>query len=295
MTIVSRTEDLQILLAVIDSGGFSAAAQLLELQVARVSRAVSRLEAELGSTLLNRTTRRVELTEEGRQFVATVRDGLHQLETAEEQLRAQRGRPAGRLRVDAATPFLLHQLVPLVPDFRRAYPEIQLELIANERIIDLLERRADIAIRIGTLDDSNLHARPLGRSPLHLVASPAYLAAAGRPDKIAQLERHTLIGFADAPHLNLLPFAEPLQVHPQIASSSGEAVRQLCLAGQGIALLSNFMVCGDIESGRLEKVLPGQLQSPNPREPVQAVYYRTAAVSPRVSAFLEFIDGRLHL
>lgn len=295
MTIVSRTEDLEILLAVVDTGGFSAAARQLEIQVARVSRAVSRLETELGTTLLNRTTRRLELTEEGLQFVATVRDGLRQLQAAEEQLRTQGGRPSGRLRVDAATPFLLHQLVPLVPGFRHAYPDIQLELMANERIIDLLERRTDIAIRIGALEDSNLHARALGRSPLHLVASPDYVASAGKPTKIQDLERHTLIGFADAPHLNLVPFEKPLQMRPQIASSSGEAVRQLCLAGLGIALLSNFMVREDIEAGRLVRLLPRQLQSPNPREPVQAVYYRAGALSPRIVAFLDYFSGRLRL
>lgn len=295
MTIVSRTEDLEILLAVIDSGGFSAAARLLDIQVARVSRAVSRLESELGATLLHRTTRRIELTDEGQQFVSAVREGLRQLESAEDGLRAQRGRPSGRLRVDAATPFLLHQLVPLVPAFREAYPEIQLELIANERIIDLIERRTDLAIRIGTLEDSNLHAKLLGHSPLHLVASPDYLTRCGKPKRIDDLEQHTLIGFADAPHLNILPLKQPRPMHPHIASSSGEAVRHLALAGEGIALLSNFMVCEDIAQGRLIRLLDRELQSPNPRERVQAVYYRSDALPPRVSAFLEFISTRLRL
>ena len=295
MAIVSRTEDLEILLAVIDTGGFSAAARLLDIQVARVSRAVSRLESELGATLLNRTTRRVELTEDGQRFVAPVRDGLRQLESAEESLRAQLGRPSGRLRVDAATPFLLHQLVPLVPGFREAYPDIQLELIANEAIIDLIERRTDIAIRIGALDDSNLHARPLGRSPLHLVASPDYIANSGQPRSLDDLANHTLIGFAGAPHLNILPLSRPQPMQPQLTSSSGEAVRQLALAGQGIALLSNFMVREDIEQGRLVSVLGNTLQSPNRREQVQAVYYRSATLPPRIAAFLEFISERLRL
>lgn len=295
MALISRTEDLQVLLAVVDSGGFSAAARALDIQTARVSRAITRLERELGSTLLNRTTRRMELTEEGQQFVASVRDGLLLLESAEEQLRAQRGLPSGRLRVDAATPFLLHQLVPLVPGFRQAYPDIQLELIANERIIDLLERRTDIAIRIGALDDSNLHARPLGRSPLHLVASPDYLAAAGTPQRVTDLRQHVLLGFADAPNLNRWPFDPPLNIVPDIASSSGEAIRQLCLAGQGIALLSNFMVHTDLLHGRLLKVLESHLQSPNSREPVQAVFYRTGATPPRVSAFLDYFSERFCL
>ena len=295
MTIVSRTEDLEILLAVIDSGGFSAAARRLDIQVARVSRAVARLEAELNTTLLNRTTRRIELTEEGRRFVGNIRDGLQLLEAAEESLRSQQGKPSGRLRVDAATPFLLHQLVPLVPAFRAAYPDIQLELIANERIIDLIEHRTDLAIRIGPLESSNLHAKLLGHSPLHLVATPAYLNRAGTPVDTKDLAQHSLIGFADAPHLNILPLKKPQPYQPQLASSSGETVRQLALRDQGIALLSNFMVCEDLSSGRLISVLDTALQSPNSREPVHAVYYRSGALAPRLRVFLEFLDGRLRL
>ncbi|RUM52665.1 MAG: hypothetical protein DSY86_04885 [Marinomonas sp.] len=114
MTIISRNEDLEILLTVVDSGSFSSAARILDIQVAKVSRAVSRLEKELDSTLLNRTTRRLELTEEGRLFTQQVRLGLQQLAAAEEELKVLKGIPAGRLRVDAATPFILHQLVPHV-------------------------------------------------------------------------------------------------------------------------------------------------------------------------------------
>ncbi|MCQ3829851.1 LysR family transcriptional regulator [Microbulbifer elongatus] len=295
MTIVSRTEDLEILLTVIDSGGFSAAARRLDIQVARVSRAVARLESELKTTLLNRTTRRIELTEECRRFVGSVRDGLQLLQTAEENLRAQQAQPSGRLRVDAATPFLLHQLVPLVPEFRAQYPEIQLELIANERIIDLLEHRTDLAIRIGPLESSNLHAKFLGRSPLHLVATPAYLKRAGTPQHTKDLAQHALIGFADAPHLNILPFKQPQPYQPQLLSSSGETVRQLALRDQGIALLSNFMVHEDLSSGRLVSLLDTALQSPNTREPVHAVYYRSGATPPRITAFLKFLEGRLRL
>ncbi len=295
MAIVSRTEDLEILLAIIDSGGFSAAARALDIQVARVSRAVTRLETELDCTLLNRTTRRVELTEEGRLFVEQARGGLNQLAEAEEQLRALKGAPAGRLRVDAATPFILHQLVPLIGGFRQAYPQIQLELVANENIIDLLEKRTDVAIRIGRLEDSNLHARLLGRSPLHIVASPAYLEQAGIPESIAALQDHSVIGFTDAAHLNRWPLVEPMEIRPAIGSSSGETIRQLCLAGQGIALLSRFMVHDDLSQQRLISLLDTEILTPSPREQVQAVYYRNTALSSRISAFLDYIGPRLKL
>ncbi|MGL4750289.1 MAG: LysR family transcriptional regulator, partial [Shewanella sp.] len=109
----TRSDDLEILLAVVDSGGFSAAAELLDIQVARVSRAVSKVESQVGVSILNRTTRRLELTEEGRQFVETIRLGLLQIQQAEEEIITRGELPRGRLRVDAASPFVFHQLVPL--------------------------------------------------------------------------------------------------------------------------------------------------------------------------------------
>ncbi len=295
MTIVSRTDDLEILLAVVDSGGFSAAARQLDLQVARVSRAVTRLEGELDCTLLNRTTRRVELTEEGRLFIEAARAGLDRLAEAEDLLRNLKGTPSGRLRVDAATPFLLHQLVPLTSGFRASYPDVQLELMTSESIIDLIERRTDVAIRIGELSDSNLHARALGRSLVHIVASPDYLKHAGIPKTPVELQSHQLIGFAEAPSLNRWPLAEPLEIKPDLCASSGETIRQLCLAGQGIALLSHFMIAADLAEGRLIKLLEREVISPNRRELIQAVYYKNTALSSRISAYLDYIEPRLKL
>ncbi|MDP5291219.1 LysR family transcriptional regulator [Oceanimonas sp. CHS3-5] len=292
MAIISRTEDLEILLTVIDSGSLSAAARILDIQVARVSRALSRLEKELDCTLLNRTTRKLELTEEGRLFSDEVRRGLDRLARAEESLRALRGVPAGRLRVDAVTPFILHQLVP---GFRECYPQIELELVASENIIDLIERRTDLAIRIGDLQDSNLHARFLGRSPLHVVASPAYLKRHGTPQTLDALRHHQIIGFTDAPHLNRWPLSSPVTVVPNLSSSSGETIRQLCLAGQGLALLSEFMIQDDLAQGQLVSVLAHCVITPNAREPVHAVYYRNTALSSRITVFLDYVAPRLTL
>lgn len=176
---LTRSDDLEIMLTVVDSGGFSAAAQTLDIQVARVSRSVSRIENQLGVSLFNRTTRRVELTEEGRQFVDSVRLGLQMIQSAEEEIVSRGELPKGRLRVDAASPFVFHQLVPIVGEFNEAYPDIELELTSNEGFVDLIEKRTDVAIRIGKLTDSTLHARPLGKSLLYMVASPDYLAKRG--------------------------------------------------------------------------------------------------------------------
>ncbi|WP_406663864.1 LysR family transcriptional regulator [Gallaecimonas sp. GXIMD1310] len=295
MSIISKSDDLQLLLAVVDSGGFSAAARLLDIPVATVSRAISRLEKRLAATLLNRTTRRIELTEEGQRFVSQVRQGLAQLELAEESLRSQQQRPQGKLRVDAVTPFILHQLVPLVAGFRQTYPDIQLELVANESIIDLIEQRADVAIRIGPLEDSNLHARFLGRSPLAIVASPDYLARRGVPEVEAALAEHSVLGFANAPHLNVWPLTTPWPVKPVVACNNGESIRQLCLAGEGVALLSRFMIADDLAQGRLVAVLDTQIQRPHPREQVQVVFYKNTTLSPRIRAFVDYISPRLTL
>ncbi len=292
---ISRSDDLEILLAVVDSGGFSAAAELLGIQVARASRAVTRLEQQLATTLLNRTTRRVELSEDGRIFVAQVRQGLAQLEGAEEQLRLRHQAPAGPLRVDAASPFMLHQLVPHIQAFRESYPQIELELTTSEGFIDLLEKRTDVAIRIGDLQDSSLHARFLGRSRLHLVASPAYLAAHPAPQSAAELAGHDCIGFTSPASLNQWPLGTGIRINAAVSASSGEVIRQLCLASQGIASLSHFMIADDLAAGRLIPLLTEQIQSPHPQEQVSAVYYRNTALSARISAFLDFFQPRLSL
>lgn len=289
----SKTEDLEILLAVADHGGFSAAANALDIQVAKVSRAIARLEQEHACSLFTRTTRKVSLTQEGEQFIIAIRSAMEQIAGAEFALTAQKTRPSGRLRVDAASPFVLHQLVPLVKSFRTAYPDIELELVSNDNIIDLIEKRTDLAIRIGGLSDSGLHATLLGRSPLHLVAAPDYLALHGTPTTIDALTSHTIIGFSDTANLNKLPTTPTIQLSVNIKASSGETVRQLCLEGNGIALLSHFMISKDIQSGHLVSLLPGLIDSPNPREQVQAVYYKHSTLASRIEAFLNFIKNKL--
>lgn len=292
---LTRSDDLQILLTVVDTGGFSAAAEALDIQVARVSRAVTRLESQLQVTLLNRTTRRVELTNEGRQFVDTVRIGLQTLQQAEEDLIGRGERPKGRLRVDAASPFVLHQIVPLVQEFKQAYPDIELELTSNEGFVDLIEKRTDVAIRIGKLTDSTLHARPLGKSKLYIVASSTYLAQRGLPKNISDLPHHCLIGFTGSKVLNQWPLKGVDQITPNVRASNGETVRQLTLSGNGIACLSGFMVKDDIAAGRLVPLLESEQVINVGREQVNAVYYKTSTVARRISAFIDFIQPRLSL
>lgn len=290
-----NSDDLRIFVAVIDSGTLSAASVHLGQTTSGVSRALSRLEEKLATTLLTRTTRRMELTEEGQLFLDRARAILGAMEEAEESIRMRRQKPAGRLCVDAASPFMLHCVVPHVAEFRAMYPDIRLELTSNDRIADLIEHRTDIAIRIGALTDSTLHARALSSSPLHVLASPDYLARHGTPATPEELEGHGLLGFAQYELGNVWPLrhaaGNSMQITPALAASSGETLRQLAIAGQGIVCLSDFMTRDDIAAGRLVKVL--ESFSSGYRQQIHAVYYRNTQLSQRISCFLEFLQQKL--
>ncbi|WP_462177234.1 LysR substrate-binding domain-containing protein [Pseudoalteromonas gelatinilytica] len=295
MSVKSKTEDLECFITVVESGSFTEAANIHNTQVAKVSRSIARLEKLLDVTLLNRSTRRIELTEEGHIFLKYAKEGLTSLNRGEEALNDLKGSPRGKLRIDAASPFLIHQIIPYIEDFQIAYPDVQLDLISNENIVDLIEKKTDVAIRIGKLADSNLHAKNLGNSTLHLVASPRYLAKCPAPESIQDLKKHKLIGFTDSVKLNQWHLKEEVETKPYLTATSGEALRQLVLNGNGIALLSSFMIKRDIDSNRLVEILPGSVISPNPREEIHAVYYKNSAVSSRIAAFIDFFIKKFTL
>jgi len=288
-------DELQVFSTVVGSGSITAAAERLGQTVSGISRSLARLEAKLEVTLLRRTTRRLELTEEGAMFLGEARRILDAVEDAEEQIAIRRAKPAGRLRVNAASPFKLHVLVPLVPGFQARYPEIELELNTSDRIIDLIEERTDIAVRIGTLADSSLHARPLGANRLRVLASPAYLASRGRPESVEALARHRLIGFTQPESLNDWPLRNPqgdrYTIAPALRASSGETLRQLALAGAGIACLADFMTREDRARGDLVQVLADE--TVEVLQPVAAVYYRNTALASRIACFLDHVSDAL--
>jgi DNA-binding transcriptional LysR family regulator len=290
-----HSDDLKTFVAVIDSGTLSAASIHLGQTTSGVSRALARLEDKLATSLLTRTTRRMELTEEGQLFLERARAILAAMEEAEETIRIRRQKPSGRLSVDAASPFMLHCVVPHVDEFRALYPEIRLELTSNDQIADLIEHRTDVAIRIGALNDSTLHARPLTSSPLHILASPDYLRRHGTPATPEQLAQHALLGFVQYELGNQWPLrhtaGNTLPVTPALAASSGETLRQLALAGQGIVCLADFMTRADIAAGALVPLLAEH--GTGYRQQIHAVYYRNTQLAQRISCFLDFLQQRL--
>jgi DNA-binding transcriptional LysR family regulator len=291
----ARSDELQVFISVIESGSISAAAEQVGQTPSAISRTLSRLETKLETTLINRTTRRMDLTEEGKFFLEKAKLILAQMEELEERLSLRHQTAAGRLRINAASPFMVHSVVPYVAEFRELYPDIQLELNSNDLIIDLLEQSTDIAIRIGTLADSTLHARSLGSSPLNILASPAYLEKYGVPSSVEALDEHVLLGFTQTESLNHWPLrhaeGDRLLIQPAIAASSGETLRQLALAGQGIVCLSHFMTHEDIRLGRLKIILPGA--NTGYRQPINAVYYRNSQLALRIQCFLDFIQKKM--
>ena len=288
----ATSEELVIFVAVVESGSFSRAAVQLGQANSAISRSVKKLEMKLGVSLLNRTTRQLSLSEEGERYFRRVQSILQEMAAAETEIIETRSTPRGLLRIDAATPVVLHFLLPLVKPFRERYPEVSLSLVSSETFINLIERKVDVAIRAGTLTDSSLRARPLFTSYRKMIASPSYLARYGNPTNVDDLNQHICLGFTEPVSLNTWPIAgSDGQLHEIISglsSNSGETLKQLCLSGNGIACLSDYMINKELERGDLieilaDKRLPVEM-------PFSAVYYSDRAVSTRIRAFIDFLS-----
>lgn len=288
----ATSEEMMIFVAVVESGSFSRAAERLGQANSAISRAIKKLESKLGVNLLNRTTRQLSLTEEGERYFRRIQGVLQEMAAAETEVMEAKLTPRGVLRIDAATPVMLHFVMPMIRPFRERYPEITLSLVSSETFINLIERKVDVAIRVGKLTDSSLRVRPIFTSYRKLIASPDYLDRCGIPETAEDLKNHTCLGFTEPVSLNTWPVAaqdgQLYEVDCSISSNSGETLKHLCLSGNGIASLSDFMIAKELESGELVEVLASKRL---PVEtPFSAVYYSDRAVSTRIRAFIDFIS-----
>ena len=291
----TTSEELTVFVQVVENGSFSRAAKQLSMANSAVSRVVKRLEEKLGVNLINRTTRQLRLTEEGSQYFRRVQKILQEMAAAEAEMLAVHEVPQGILRVDSAMPMVLHLLVPLAAKFNERYPHIQLSLVSSEGYINLIERKVDIALRAGELDDSGLRARHLFDSHFRVVASPEYLSKHGTPQSTEDLANHQCLGFIEHTFLNTWAVFDaqgnPYKISPHFTASSGEILRSLCLSGCGIACLSDFLVDNDIAEGKLIPLLTEQTS--NKTLPFNAVYYSDKAVNLRLRVFLDFLVEEL--
>lgn len=258
----ASSDELKVFIAVVESGSFSRAAEQLQMANSAVSRTVKKLENKLGVALLTRTTRQLALTQEGEDYFKRVQKLMQEMLTAENELMERQQAPQGLLRIDAATPVILHLILPMIKPFRERYPDVTLSLISSESFINLIERKVDVAIRAGNLTDSTLRARLLFISYRKLVATPAYLAKRGVPLLTSDLINHECLGFVEPLRLNRWPVSENghdlYDIVPGMSSNSGETIKQLCLDDQGIACLSDYMVDSEIADGTFIEVLAQQ-------------------------------------
>lgn len=290
----STIEELKNFIAIVDTGSFVSAADQLQQTASGVSRSLSRLEHKLHVTLIERTTRKFKLTQEGEQFLEKARKILSDLAAAEEALSHADQQISGRIRVDSATPFVLHVIAPLLKKFRALYPDVEIEMNSNDQVVDLLKHKTDVAFRFGELHDSSLHAKLICQSRLYLVASPEYLAQRGTPLRPEDLQQHDLIGFTRPVHLNRWPIKlnnEYFIAESKINASSGETVRQLALRGHGVARLSEFEIWQDLIEGRLVALLEDQIELT--QQYIHAVYYQQEQLPKRVRVFIEFLTEQL--
>lgn len=278
--------------------GFSAAARSLRMTPSAVSKLIARLEARLGTRLVNRSTRGLHLTPEGHAFHERCLRILADMEEAEREAAAGAA-PRGRIRVNASVPFGRIYLLPLVPDFLARHPEVTLDIVLSDQVVDLMEQRADVAIRVGPLRGSALMARKLGESGMAVVAAPSYLARRGTPRTVADLAAHNLIGFNFARTFEEWPFREGVGIVTvpatgTIQAGDGEISRELAVAGVGLARHALFHVGDDIAAGRLVRVL--EHLNPGDTEAVHAVYLGQGGHLPsRIRAFIDYLAQHVRL
>jgi DNA-binding transcriptional LysR family regulator len=289
---VNRSGEMEVFTRVVELGGFSTAARAFRMTPSAVSKLVARLEARLGVRLINRSTRKLQLTPEGSAFYERALRILDEISAAEREA-AIGATPSGLLRVNTSVPFGLRLLLPLLPDFAKRYPEIKVEVVLTDLVVDLLEERADVAIRVGLMRESRLLARKLGESRMVVVASPGYLAERGTPKTPDDLAHHNLLRFGFAKWEKGWPFktgGETIAVMPSgnALVSDGEAMQHLAVAGMGLARLARFHVEADIKAGRLVPVL--EAFNPGDIEPIHAVFVGHGGQLPaRVRAFLDYL------
>jgi DNA-binding transcriptional LysR family regulator len=287
---MDQLDSMRIFIAVAESGGFAPAARLLRLSPPVVTRAIAALERRLGARLVNRTTRQMNLTEPGQQFLADCKRIIAELQDAEALARNAHVEPQGLLTVTAPVVFGRIHIAPLLFDFLQQHPKVEARAMFADRIVNLIEEGFDVALRIDTLSDSSLTAIKVGTVRRVVVASPAYLAANGAPRTPAEVENHRAIGSGRAPWRFRGGTASTPQPRMQLTVNGGDVAIACALAGHGLARPLSYQVDEELRDGRLQIVLADHELPPLP---VQLVYPEGRQAAAKVRAFVDFAVTRL--
>lgn len=288
---MDRLNAMSTFVQVVDGGSFSSAAERLGLSRAQVSKSVMQLEAQLGTRLLNRTTRSIGLTDSGRVYYQRCREILEQVAEAEECARDDTAEPRGVLTVGAPTTFGRLHLQPLIPQFLARHPDVQLSLSLADRFLDVVGEGFDLAVRIAELEDSSLIARRLAPCRRVLCASPDYLARRGRPQVPQDLAIHACLVYsnelrADTWTLHGAAGIERIRVNGPVCADSGDVLCAAAEAGLGVTLLPTFIVGDGLRAGRLVQVLE---EFCPPDLAINAVYPSRRFLAARVRSFVDFL------
>jgi LysR family transcriptional regulator for bpeEF and oprC len=290
---MNKLQAMEVFVQVVDAGGFTRAAENMQLPKATVSTLIQSLEGALSVKLLHRTTRQVSVTADGAAYYERCLRILSDVREAEESLSRTRLSPSGRLRVDAPTGLSSEVIVPALPDFFARYPDILLELGSSDRTVDLIEEGVDCAVRGGQLGDSNLIARRVGILRFVTCATPDYLSRYGRPSHPNELTRHRCVNYFSSRTGKIFDWdftrdGERVQVAlpGHIAVNDTNAYTAAGLAGLGIVQMPNFLMEPMIKDGRFETLLEDWTTDPLP---VHVVYPQNRHLSAKVRVFVEWV------
>lgn len=288
---MDKLRAMETFVGIVDGGSLTAAAAARGTSLPSVVRALAALEASLGVRLLHRTTRRLSLTDEGREYYERCKRVLAEVDEAEAALSARRKAPQGRLRITASVLFGRLRVAPVVMEFLAKHPALQIDLLLLDRVVDLVEEGIDVAVRIGELPDSSLIARRVGETRRVLCASPAYLKKAGVPKAPGDLRRHRCIGFGGlAPGSEWTFASERIAFEPALTTNQVDAAIDACLRGAGCAQFLCYQVKAHFDARKLVRLLPAQEP---PALPIQIVYPHARLLSSNVRAFVDFAAPRL--
>lgn len=286
---------MRLYVAVVDGGSFAAAADKLGISRAMASKQIQKLEEHLGTRLLNRTTRRLSLTETGREFHERSSQIMSDVDEAEQIAGQMTHRPQGVLRVTIPLSYGQHRLAAIIGDYTQAYPQVQLDISLSDRKVDLIENGLDLAIRIGAMSQSDLIARKIGGVRSIVCAAPAYLARHGAPQTPADLCRHACLGYTLSGTGANWQFEGPdgpviVPISGPIRADNGDIIRLAALGGAGILFQPHFIVGADIAAGRLVHVLPDWQSA---ELGIHAVYPSRKHLSAKVRTFIDFLVDKL--
>jgi len=290
---MDRLAAMEMFVRIVETGNFSAVARQLGTTQPTISKQLTALEKQLRTRLLNRSTRRLSLTEAGATYYERCRRIIDEVRDAEGALGQLQSALTGTLHVNGSIALGEIFLAPLLLRFQAQYPELGVELSLSDRYIDLVEEGVDVAVRIGRLADSNLVARRLGSTRRVLVATPAYLAAHGTPQRPEDLAHHSCLLYAYLSSGNEWTFEGPegeirVRVRGNFKANNGEAIRQALLANVGVAMSPDWLIHDKLESGEVVALLPEY--APPPLD-INAVYPSGRHVSTKVRTFIEFLQN----